>query len=176
VNDSVGLKRGTVALAKDHAAWVKIFEDEKRLLWALVGNIALDIQHVGSTSIPDLSAKPIIDMLMAVRSLSDVAKIKETLENTGYHYRENGSDAIQILFAKGPEEKRTHYLHITELNSSEWRNSLAFRDYLRMHPDEVKRYEELKQKLAEQYPNDRGSYSAGKKAYFEEVFKKAKGV
>ena len=173
MNDKIGLKRGTVALKKHQDEWAVAFEEEKENLKKLVGDIALNIQHTGSTSIPNLSAKPIIDILMAVHSLSEVSKIRAALEGAGYEYRENGSDDIQVLFAKGPEERRTHYLHITTLGSSEWKNSLAFRDYLRTHPEEMERYEALKQKLAAQYPDNRAMYTAGKKDYFEEVFKKA---
>lgn len=170
----IGLKRGTVALSKHHDEWVEEFVKEKENLLKLVGDIALDIQHIGSTSIPNLSAKPIIDILMAVKSLSDVSKIRQILEDNGYEYRENGSDDIQVLFAKGSEDKRTHYLHITEIGSKEWQNSIGFRDYMRSHPEEVKKYEEIKLALASKYPDDRGEYTSGKKNYVEEVFKKAR--
>jgi GrpB-like predicted nucleotidyltransferase (UPF0157 family) len=173
MNEKLGLKRGTVVLKKHHHEWAEAFEKEKAHLHELLRDIALDIQHTGSTSIPGLSAKPIIDILMAVRSLSDISKIQTTLEKAGYEYRENGSNDIQKLFVKGSEERRTHYLHITELGSTEWKNSLAFRDYLRSSPEETRRYEGLKLKLAAQYPDNRGMYTKGKKAFFEEIFEKA---
>jgi GrpB-like predicted nucleotidyltransferase (UPF0157 family) len=169
----IGLKRGAVTLAKHHGEWAAAFEAEKANLEQLAGDVALDIQHFGSTSIPGLAAKPIIDILMAVRSLSEVIKIRPALESAGYEYRENGSDDVQILFAKGPEVKRTHYLHITALGSSGWQNPLAFRDYLRTHPDELRRYEELKQNLAERYSDHREQYTAGKKDYVDEVVTRA---
>jgi GrpB-like predicted nucleotidyltransferase (UPF0157 family) len=169
----LGLKRGTVTLTKHHREWAAAFEEEKVNLEKLVGDVAVDIQHFGSTSIPDLSAKPVIDILMAVRSLRDVTKIRATLESAGYEYRDNGSDDMQVLFAKGPEVKRTHYLHVTALDSSGWKTPLAFRDYLRTHPDEVQRYEQLKQKLAARYSDNRAKYTAGKMDYFKEVFAKA---
>ena len=81
--------------------------------------------------------------------------MRNILESAGYEYRENGSDDMQVLFAKGPEVKRTYYLHITTQDSSVWKNALAFRDFLRTHPNELRRYEELKQKLAERYPDNR---------------------
>lgn len=171
----IGLKRGTVSLAKHYEEWAREFDKEKENLQKLVGDIALDIQHIGSTSIPNLSAKPIIDILMAVKSLSDVSKIQKTLEDNGYEYRENGTDNIQVLFAKGSEDNRTHYLHITELESKEWQNSIGFRDYMRTHPEEVKEYDALKRELAEKYPDNRGEYTASKKSYVEGVFKKARG-
>jgi GrpB-like predicted nucleotidyltransferase (UPF0157 family) len=174
VHDMIGLKRGTVALKKHRAEWAAAFEEEKANLEKLSSDVALDIQHVGSTSIAGLSAKPIIDIAMAVSSLSDISKIRTTLERAGYEYRENGSDEIRVLFAKGPEVKRTHYLHITALGSSEWQSFLAFRDYLRTHPDETERYEQLKQKLAAQHPDNRAMYTAGKRNYIEGVVGKAR--
>lgn len=173
--DNLGLKRGTVALAKAHDAWNAHFERERVRLRKIVGPLALDIQHVGSTAIPGLFAKPIIDILMAIPSLNDVSKLRPALEAAGYTFRENGSDDIQKLFVLGPEDHRTHYLHITELGSVEWRNSIGFRDYLRAHPDERQRYEDLKQGLAARYPDDRGSYTEGKRAYVESIFRKAAG-
>lgn len=172
--DILGLKRGTVRLLPYQKEWGGAFEEEKENLEKLLRDVVVDIQHVGSTAIPGLSAKPIIDMLMAVSSLSVIQKIRDTLEGAGYQYRENGSDEVQVLFVKGSEENRTHYLHITELGSQEWKNSLAFRDYLRAHPEEVERYESLKQKLAKLYPNDRREYTKAKKDFFERIFEKAR--
>lgn len=173
MSEHVGLKRGTVILKKYHEKWARAFEEEKTNLKKLFDDAVIDVQHIGSTAIPNISAKPIVDMLMAVRSLSEVPKMRSALEDAGYTFRENGSDDIQILFVKGPGERRTHHLHITELGSPEWRNSIAFRDYLRAHPDEAARYEELKKELAARYANEREMYTAVKQEYIEEVPKKA---
>ncbi len=172
MKDNIGLKRGTVVLTKFHQDWVKAFEVEKSFLQKLIGPLALDIQHIGSTSVPNLSAKPIIDILMAVPSLSSVEKFKETLNKAGYEYRENGSDDTQVLFVKGPEEKRTHYLHITEIGSLVWRNDLAFRNYLITNPKEAAKYEALKLSLASKYAENRGLYTAEKKDYIEGVLRR----
>ena len=93
----IGLKRGTVVLEKHHQEWAEAFGVEKESLKNLLKNSVLDIQHIGSTSIPGLVAKPIIDMLMAVKSLEKVKNIRSLLESAGYEYRENGSDNIQVL-------------------------------------------------------------------------------
>jgi len=161
-NKIIGLKRGTVVLKKYNKEWVNMFETEKRFLEDLLGDIAIDIQHIGSTAIPGLVAKPIIDMLMAIKSFDIFLKIKLSLENAEYKYRENGSDDKQILFVKGPEEFRTHYLHITKLGSSVWKNDIAFRDYLCTHPEAVHEYKNLKESLSLKYADDRKSYTAGK--------------
>ncbi|HEY4486232.1 MAG TPA: GrpB family protein [Candidatus Paceibacterota bacterium] len=169
----IGLKRGTVVLEKHHQEWAEAFGVEKESLKNLLKNSVLDIQHIGSTSIPGLVAKPIIDMLMAVKSLEKVKNIRSLLESAGYEYRENGPNEDQVLFVKGPEELRTHYLHITELNSSVWQNDLAFRDYLRSHPKTVTEYENLKNDLASKYADKRGEYTSGKNTFIKSVLRLA---
>lgn len=174
MNDVIGLKRGTVVLKKHHKEWKEAFDAEKENLEKLLGDIVLDVQHIGSTAVPGLSAKPLIDMLMAVRSLSDVEVIRPILEKDGYKYRENGpNDEVKRLFVKGPEEKRTHHLHVTELGSSVWKHDTAFRDWLLTHPEDVKTYEKLKQKLAKEYAETREFYTKGKYEFIEGILKKA---
>lgn len=170
---TVGLKRGTVVLKKHSPEWAKSFEEEKQRLLELAGDVVVDIQHIGSTAVPNLKAKPIIDMLMGVNSLSDVDSIKSLLEANVYEHRPNGSNELKALFVKGPEEKRTHYLHITEVGSKVWDDDLAFRDYLRSHPKVVKKYKNLKRKLAEQYADTRELYTKGKAEFIEATIKTA---
>lgn len=172
-DDKIGLKRGTVVLKKHHAEWTEAFEAEKEFLKKLLGNVVIDIQHIGSTAVFGLAAKPIIDMLMGVQSLSDVTHIHPLLENAGYEYRENGSDDTQVLFVKGPEELRTHYLHITEFESPVWNNDLAFRNYLRTHPNTAQEYEKLKERLASQYTESRKDYTTGKKEFIQSILNTA---
>lgn len=169
----IGLKRGTVVLQKYHQEWAEAFKVETDSLKKLLGDTALDIQHIGSTSIPGLAAKPIIDMLMAVRSLKEVQNIRPLLDGAGYKYRENGSNEDQILFVKGPEELRTHYLHITELDSPVWQHDLTFRNYLRSHPEVVTEYEQFKNELALKYADNRGEYTAGKDVFIKSVLRLA---
>lgn len=150
------------------------FDAEKANLEKLLGDIVLDIQHTGSTAVPGLLAKPLIDMTMAVHTLSDAEKIRLILEANGYTYRENGpNDEMKRLFVKGPEEKRTHHLHVTELGSSVWRNDIAFRDWLLSHSEDVKRYEELKQNLAKEHADTREFYTKGKYSFIEKILNRA---
>ncbi len=169
----IGLKRGIVKLLPYNPKWQVAFEKEKKFLLKELYGLVLNIEHIGSTSIPGIVAKPIIDMLMAVSSLEDVSELRNKLEKIGYEYRENGSDDIQILFVKGPEEKRTYYLHITELNSIEWQNSIGFRNYLRKNPERAKQYSDLKSELAVKYSHDRAKYSANKANFVRETIELA---
>lgn len=172
-SSEIGLKRGTVILKRHRDSWGKDFEREKESLQELLGDIVADIQHIGSTAIPNLSAKPIIDILVGIRSWFDITKVRKLLENAGYEYRENGSTDEKVLFAKGAKEKRTHYIHITEVGSSVWQNDLSFRDYLLAYPKEVSRYEKLKQELAAKHAENRELYTKGKSDYIKSVLTKA---
>jgi GrpB-like predicted nucleotidyltransferase (UPF0157 family) len=166
---TLGLKRGTVALAPDHDAWAVAFAREKRYLQRLLGDMVQDLQHIGSTAIPNVPAKPIIDMAMGVSSWLDVGRIRAVLEQEGYQYRANGSSESRTLFVKGPEERRTHHLHVIEHESDEWRNVLSFRDHLRAYEEYAKKYAALKTKLAAQFANDRDQYTKGKRAFIDGV-------
>jgi GrpB-like predicted nucleotidyltransferase (UPF0157 family) len=165
----LGLKRGTVALEQYDPEWIRAFESEKVALEKLLGDNIFDIEHIGSTSIPGLTAKPIIDMLIGMKSMTDLPKLESILERAGYEYRPNGSDEFQALFVSGPEELRTHYLHFTEVGSSTWRDDLAFRDYLRTHPEARIEYENLKKGLAAKYKDDRVNYTASKEEFIKGI-------
>ena len=165
----LGLEKGIVVLHEYSFEWEKLFEQERASLQGLLDDSVVEIQHIGSTAVPNLISKPIIDILLGVRSSDVVSQMKSQLEDIGYTYRLNGSDENQVLFVKGPEEKRTYYLHITEYGSKTWKNYLAFRDYLRVHPEAVQKYAELKKELAAHYPQKRELYTQGKKRFIQGV-------
>lgn len=171
----IGLKYGIVKLLPYNKKWGTLFEKERKNLERKLGNLILDIQHIGSTSIPGISAKPIIDIFMGVRLMKDAKKLVKPLKELGYELRrEFGGHNIQILFVKGPESKRTHHLHVVKYNGVLWRNSLLFRDYLCEHPARAKQYAGLKNKLAEKYASDRGAYTKRKAKFIAETIKKAR--
>ena len=167
-----GLKRGTVGLEPFDPSWSSIYEKEKDALTKIFGTDLVDIQHVGSTSVEGLSAKPLIDILLAVKNLDLVSKYIPQLVNSGYeHMPERISDS-RAFFPKGPRSLRTHHLSIVEHDSKEWRDTIAFRDYLRKNPETAKQYSELKIELAAKYPDDRYSYTAAKEPFIIEVLKR----
>lgn len=166
----IGLKRGTVKLVPHNPMWAKDFEKEKTLLLKTFGKIIVAIEHVGSTAIKGILTKPIIDMSIGVRSMDIVEEMKEKFEKLGYTKREQKEGA---LFVKGPEEKRTHYAHITIFGDRDWKNYLLFRDYLNRNTDEAKKYAKLKEELAIKYANDRAKYTKSKEKFIEGVLKKA---
>jgi len=170
----IGLKRGTVKLKKHDPNWAKLFKKEKKLLLGKFPNVILEISHGGSTTIPTIPAKPIIDMFAVVLSLKKAKAIKNKLEKLGYEYR--GADGVKerILYVKGEPELRTHHLQLVEKKSDEWKNHILIKNYFLKHPEVAKRYAKLKAKLAEKYPNSRKSYSHGKDAFIKSIIQKAK--
>ncbi len=139
----------------------------------MIGKYVLDIQHVGSTSIPEAKAKPIIDIAVGVKSLKNGEKCIKPLKQLGYEYKHSAGIKGRHFFAKGSEKNRTHYIHIVKLNGRFWKNCILFRDYLRKHKRAVKEYNELKEKLAKKYKNDRDTYAAQKDSFIQKIIKKA---
>ena len=167
----IGLESGVVKLAAYSAEWKRVFELERASLQAAVGSYALDIQHVGSTSIPGMLAKPIIDIAIAVNDFDEARVCIRPVEGLGYEYRGEFGIPRRHYFAKG--DPRIFHLHVVEINSLEWQILLLFRDYLCQHPDVAIEYAELKAQLASRYPNDRMAYLDGKAAFIERVLQMA---
>ena|SRR5690242_630999 len=164
---SLGLPRGNVQLAPYDTEWKSQFEREAVLLRSTLGDRVLRVEHIGSTSVRGMIAKPID--LMCVVSNGVSTALPQQLERLGYEYRANGSTHDRLFFAKGPHDCRTHYLSITELDSQFYKEKLAFRDYLRAHPDAVHKYCRLKQQLAARFASDRASYTEGKRGFVDEI-------
>lgn len=163
----IGLKRGTVELVPHQKEWGENAENAVRLLKQILGDTAIDIQHVGSTAIFLIHAKPIIDIAVAVYDLNDILPHVGVLKQHNIIFRGEIISG-EILFVMGDDEIRTHHIHIVKWNGAEWNNYINFRDYLNTYPEKAKIYDNCKQKLAMQYSNDRKSYTAGK----EEIIKR----
>jgi len=169
----IGLQRGTVKLVPYSSEWKSLFAEEERVLRASIGTCVMDIQHVGSTAIPGLEAKPIIDIAVAVRRLEDIEKCIKPLEYLGYEYKADKERPQRLLRAKGDPSSRTHYVHIVEWNSDSWKNLLCFRDYLRQHKEVASEYARLKRELARESQGNRDSYTPGKAEFIESVLGRA---
>lgn len=161
--------------------WVKIFEDEATFLREkLPQNLIKRIEHFGSTAVPGLSAKPIIDILVEIMSLEETKRqIVPILKNEGYEYfwrpafGDNGLPYYVWFIKRNSEGKRICHIHMVEADSELW-DRLYFRNYLRQFSAETKRYDELKRKLSKKYPNDRVKYTEEKSDFILAVTKKAK--
>ena len=167
----LGLPKGTVKLEPHSEKWHQLFAEEKAHLLQAVGDYVIAIEHVGSTAICGISAKPIIDIAASVERFADGEKCVEPLENIGYEYRSEHGIAGRFYFVKG--EPRTHHLHMVLESSDFWRSHLLFRDYLRENPETAKEYEDLKLKLAREYLDDRDAYLRGKSDFIENILNAA---
>jgi GrpB-like predicted nucleotidyltransferase (UPF0157 family) len=158
-------------------AWPCLFAVEvERLRDALSAEDVVGIEHFGSTAVPGLAAKPIIDILIAVASLPRAkATMIEPIIALGYVYWSDNPKSDRMFFVKGMPpygDRRTHHIHITEPDGEMWQRRLAFRDYLRANPDEARRYEALKRDLATRFPANREAYTEAKTDYVEGVYRK----
>lgn len=170
----IGLKRGTVALFPHQPLWEDAAMQTIMLLKSLLHEVAVDIQHVGSTSIHTVSAKPIIDIAVGVKTLDSIKPYIELLGENGIIFR-NENVPEQLLFVIGDFEKdlRTHHIHVVEWNSVAWNNYINFRDYLNAFPEYAKKYDDLKKSLASKFSNNRGNYTAGKHELINEILNQA---
>lgn len=174
----IGLKRGTVKLCEHEAEWEENAALTIEKLKRIFGAAAVDIAHVGSTSITKIKAKPIIDIAVAVNSFEDVAPLVPALQANGF-LRRHWETADQLLFACGdysrPDGIQTHFIHVVKAGSREWRDYINFRNYLNAKPDVAGKYEALKVELADKYKNDPGRerYLEGKHGYITRTLRDA---
>jgi GrpB-like predicted nucleotidyltransferase (UPF0157 family) len=170
-----------VAIAPYNPAWPQMFDQEKtHLLACLPRELIRRIEHFGSTAIPNLSAKPIIDMLVEVTSLEETKRlIVPVLEAQGYDYfwRLSWGDDMPPFYAwfikRDAHGTRTHHIHTVEQHFEHW-DRLLFRDYLRERPELAEAYQALKYRLAQEYPKDRVAYTQGKTEFIARVTQMAK--
>lgn len=169
---TLGLIRGTVNLLPHEEQWDKTAKETILALKSLLGDVAIDIQHIGSTAINGIYAKPIIDIAVAVDSLDSIKPYIDLLEQNGIIFR-NEDVCGQLLFVIGDDETRTHHIHIVIWNSTAWQNYIIFRDYLNTFPEQAKKYESLKLKLASKFADNRQSYTVGKQELIETILTQA---
>lgn len=152
--------------------WPTAYDRERAALSEAFGPYALDIQHVGSTSVPGLAAKPIIDIGVAIRKYPLPDSIVQAVTNLSYEHKGEYGVPHRHYFRKGTP--RTHHIHALELDGEEWVNHILFRDYLRAHPDQARRYETLKRNLASRYAHDRETYTDSKAPFIKDILDKAR--
>jgi GrpB-like predicted nucleotidyltransferase (UPF0157 family) len=151
----------TILVVDYDPAWPTVFEQLRRHVWPAVSDLATSAEHVGSTSVPGLAAKPIIDITLAVRTAADVPIAINRLAALGYVHRGNLGVEGREAF-RAPSSLPHHHLYLCPSDSLALRNHLAVRDYLRVHPEIAKQYGELKKRLARQHPEDIDAYTEGK--------------
>ena len=154
-------------------AWAAAFEAEAARLRVALGAVAVRIDHHGSTSVPGLAAKPIIDIQISVATLRPMATYADPLVSLGYVHLPDPDDAVCPFFHRPAEWPHTHHVHVVEAGGVEERRTLAFRDYLRAHPNVAAEYERLKHAIAARLsPRDaeaREAYARAKSEFIQRV-------
>ncbi|MFD1136418.1 GrpB family protein [Paenibacillus urinalis] len=156
-----------VRLSDYDEVWVRRFQEEADFLMNLFGGEIVNIEHFGSTSVPGLMAKPVIDMICIVNQIDRVDRFNATMHSLGYDVAGDWGIPGRRLFRKGGEN-RTHHIHFYQAGNPHIQRHLVFRDYLRSHPQEAERYGRFKEELAQRYEHT-SEYSPAKKAFVTEM-------
>ena len=144
--------------------WSDLFKEEAARVKQVLGTNCIDVHHIGSTSIPNLDAKPIIDMIPVVRNIKEVDQSNDKMKALGYEARGEYGIPFRRFFQKG-EGIRTHNVHVYEVGNAEIDRHLKFREWMRTHKEDKEAYAALKKDLSEQFPNDMMAYGLGKEAF-----------
>jgi GrpB-like predicted nucleotidyltransferase (UPF0157 family) len=162
-----GRRGEPVALAPYDPAWPERYEVMRARLAAALGEVAVRIDHVGSTAVPGLEAKPVIDVQVSVRDVTDEDAYRDTIESQGFVLR--WIEAHHRYFRPPPGLPREYQVHVCSIGSEWERVHLLFRDYLRAHPETAAEYAALKASMAAQHPNDRIAYTDAKGPFIDGV-------
>ena len=172
---NLGLKANLNLLVAYDPLWPAAFEEEETRLAQALGRLAKGIEHYGSTAVPGLCAKPILDIMVGVSPLSDWEKCQPALEAMAYDYAEGAGVPEHYIFGRGRDRtERTHLVHVVEYQGESWRGSLAFRDALRRDAGLRESYAQEKARAAAAAGN-RASYNAQKGPFIAECIKKLSG-
>jgi GrpB-like predicted nucleotidyltransferase (UPF0157 family) len=159
-----------VELVDHDPSWAELFERERAVLAPIFDAQAVGIEHIGSTSVPDLCAKPIVDVLVGLRELALTDEQIRAMERLGYEYLGEHGLPGRLFFRKEP---RTHHVHVVEYGGEHWERQLTFRDTLRSDAEERRRYDEFKRRLAaEGHPRE--TYTELKTPFIREVEARAR--
>ena len=161
-----------VVVASYDETWEERFREIRKELEAALGDLALRIEHVGSTAVPGLPAKPILDIDVVIRDYGVFDAVVSALKEIGYeHEGDLGIAGREAFRYDGKEHLMKHHLYVCPEDSAELRRHIAFRDYLRSHPEAVKEYSRVKEEGARLYPDDIEGYIAHKAPFIERVYR-----
>ncbi|MDC3413244.1 GrpB family protein [Aquibacillus sp. 3ASR75-11] len=161
-----------VEVLPHQAEWSKMFREESKRIKNVFEEEILNIFHIGSTAIPNINAKPVIDIMVEVINIENVNNFNNDMEQLGYEVLGENGISRRRFFRKGGDN-RTHHVHIFEQGNEEISRHLTFRDYMIAHPEEAVKYSQLKQNLAGKFPNNIEKYIEGKNHFIKEIDNKA---
>ncbi|MGY3607242.1 MULTISPECIES: GrpB family protein [unclassified Bradyrhizobium] len=168
---------GSIVVSEYDPNWPALFEQECMRIKHALGSFVLVIEHMGSTAVPGLPSKPIVDLLVGVPSLEEAKeRCIEPFAALGYKYIPEYASWLpgELFFRKGPPGPWTHHVHLMEPSHPRWEARLVFRDYLRAHPDAARAYASVKRALAASSKDDIEAYRTGKDIFVEETTAKAR--
>lgn len=169
----IGLRKGTLKVVPYDPEWEIFYASEKKRIVDAVGQYIVALEHVGSTAIQDMWAKPIIDIAIGLKKYDDGFICVESLKMIGYLYR--GAFGISGRhYFRTDSEMVTCHIHMHETDSERWKNYLLFRDYLRTHKKEAQEYALLKKDLMKKYAKERDKYTEAKAGFINEILQKAR--
>lgn len=169
-----GRKMGRKVILTPHdPSWREQYETEAAQLTAVFQPILVTIHHIGSTAIPNIQAKPTIDIMIAVTEITAVNKLIQPMANLGYISKGENGIPGRHYFRKGSDEYHTHHIHVYAAGHPKIARHLNFRDYLRQHPAAAAAYSQLKTALAQQYFLDPPTYTQSKTKFIQEIDRKA---
>ncbi|MHA2250721.1 MAG: GrpB family protein [Candidatus Kariarchaeaceae archaeon] len=169
-------ERAPIVIVEYDPKWPILFDKEKISIQGIIGDKIETIEHVGSTSVEGLGAKPIIDILISVKSLDIADQCIKPLIESGYEYIKRHERQLpqRRFFVVGPRKQgRTIHIHMVEVNSGFFREQIAFRDYLRKNIESAQAYYKLKKELEAKYRNDREKYTESKTDFILSILEKA---
>ncbi|HEX9927744.1 MAG TPA: GrpB family protein [Pyrinomonadaceae bacterium] len=154
--------------------WRDAFEAEAKQVASALGENVIAVHHIGSTAIPNIYAKPVIDLLVEVGDITEVDGRSSAMESLGYEAKGEFGIPGRRYFRKDNQEGiRTHQIHAFETGSAEVERHLTFRDYMIANPEDAQRYSELKRQLAEEHPQSIDGYMDGKDGFIKEMDRRA---
>lgn len=165
----MGLPYDIVRIQKYNPKWAEDYEKEREEISAILNNSSFEIRHIGSTSIPEMPAKPIIDIMVGVNTNEDFQECIESLEKVGYDYFGECGRPGRIFFVKGEPGNCTNHLHLVVKDSNYWVNNILLAEYFKKNEQAARKYAEKKIELAVQYREDRHMYRIFKSEYISKV-------
>ena len=162
-----------VGVASYNPNWKNMYKEESEKIKNILNDIIIDIHHIGSTAIPGIKAKPVIDILVEVKDIEEVDKYNHKMEELGYEAMGEYGIPKRRFFRKG-ENNRTHHIHIFQTGNEEIERHINFKEYLIAHPDKAREYSKLKEELVNKYTYDVENYTNSKSDFIKEIDRKAK--
>jgi GrpB-like predicted nucleotidyltransferase (UPF0157 family) len=172
--ENLGTAGGYIDIVPYTSEWSELFALEASRIRAVCEGIVTTIEHVGSTAIAGMPAKPILDIMPGLDSTQDGLKTIEPLKQLGYDYFGDNGIPGRFFFRLTVQQRTVVHVHMFEIGAEDWHRHLIFRDYLRANPVVATQYAELKKELAVRFRNDREAYTNGKSVFINAVVQKAR--